>query len=225
MRVVRKRADFGKTDAVLSEFRRAVPRHEHDVRRTREIENSAHRTVKWLPKTVQNLDKMEYENKQEVIARREGERKSSTCLCLKNYLLRPFRKEAGFRPLSQEVIVLNGPCRVPFLLVISLPPSIISFTARQLAAVGRCCGDRAGRGAGEVPAGGVGGCAAVLQCGGQVRAAWACDGKVPDGEGRAHGRVVGAAAERASDEEGRRVLLLRTALFLLCLLKGCEKCA
>ncbi len=56
-----------------------------------------------------------------------------------------------------------------------------------------------------------------------MRAAWACDGKVPDGEGRAHGRVVGAAAERAADEEGRRVLLLRTALFLLCLLKGCEK--
>lgn len=171
MRVVRKRADFWNTDAVLPEFRRAVPRHEHDVGRTRGIENSAHRTVKWLPKTVQNLDKMEYPNQQGVIARREGERKSSTCLCLKNYLLRPFRKEAGFRPLSQEVIVLNGPCRTQFLLVISLPPSMISFTARQLAAVGRRCGDRAGRGAGEVPAGGVGGRAAVLQCGGPVRAA------------------------------------------------------
>lgn len=43
------------------------------------------------------------------------------------------------------------------------------------------------------------------------------DEKVPDGEGRTHGWLVGVATKQAADEEGGRVLCNCTAVFLLSL--------
>ena len=43
------------------------------------------------------------------------------------------------------------------------------------------------------------------------------DEKIPDGEGHSHRWLVGVAAKQSADEEGGRVLFIRTAIFLLSL--------
>lgn len=86
--------------------------------RWRKMRSSAHRTVKWLENTQQVLDKMESESG-ECVRSRRGSASTHTCAYLKNYLVHPFQKEGRTVPLKRGVVVLNGPCRVEFLFVIS----------------------------------------------------------------------------------------------------------
>ena len=83
------------------------------------IKHRAHRKTKWLPRVKQNLDKIQWERSLKVDCRHVADSEDG-CKMFEDYMLHPLQKKGVMGPLKNAAVVLNGPCRLDLLRIISL---------------------------------------------------------------------------------------------------------